>query len=377
MPAPGEWLKVGNLLRISGTTRATLTVCAVLALAACGKEEKAVAKPSLTVSVTTAATQPLARSVEASGTVSAWEEAPVGAETGGLTAIGVYVDEGSYVRQGQTLVKLNDSVLASQLRQQDAQVASARATLAQADAALGRARELRQKGYLSQAALDASIAQQGTAAAQLAAAQAGRAETATRRDQTNVRAPVGGLIISRSVVKGQIVQPGVELFRLVRDGRLELDAQIPEDQLALVRAGMPATVTAGEAGVSGGTVRVVTPEVDPQTRLGVARIALAAPRAFRPGMFAKGVIDVGAQAALTVPQTSVVFRDNKAGVFVIDATNHARFLAVKTGARAGDRVEIVSGLAPGQRVAVQGAGFLADGDLVRVAPAAAPAAARR
>ena len=355
---------VGRMIRVA------VAVCAVLALSACAKEEKAPPKPSLTVSVAPAVLMPLARKVEASGTVSAWEEAPVGAETGGLRAVAVMVDEGSFVRQGQTLVKLNDAVLASQLRQQDAMVASAKATLAQTNANLARARELRERGYLAQAALDARIAEQQTAAAQVASAEAGRSETATRLDQTNVRAPVGGLIISRSVVKGQIVQAGTELFRLVRDGRLELDAQIPETQLGLVRAGMPATVTAGEAGVAGGVVRVVTPEVDPQTRLGVARIAITGTQGFRPGMFAKGSIDVGAQPALTVPQAAVVFRDDKAGVFVIDNTNHARFRPVKTGARAGDRVEIVAGLAAGQRVAVQGAGFLGEGDLVRVAPAA-------
>ncbi len=341
---------------------------ALLALAACGEKEAPAQKPALTVSVTTAVMQPLARKVDASGTVTAWEEVPVAAETGGLTAVSVLVDEGAVARPGQTLVKLNDALLAAQLRQQDAQVASARATLAQADANLSRARELRSRGYLAQAGLDARVAEQGTAAAGLAAAQASRAETATRLDQTNIRAPVGGLIISRSVVKGQIVQPGTELFRLVRDGRLELDAQVPETQLGQVRAGMPAVVSASEAGSVAGTVRIVTPEVSADTRLGVARIALSSAQGFRPGMFATGSIDVGEQAALTVPQASVVFRDNKAGVFVIDQANHARFRPVKTGARSGQRVELLSGIEAGQRVAVQGAGFLAEGDLVRVVP---------
>jgi len=349
------------------SARTAAVVGAALVLAACGGKKEAAAppKPALTVTAAVVALQPLSRTVEASGTVAAWELVPVGAETGGLTAVGVYADEGSYVRQGQVLVKMNDSVLSSQLRQQEAAVSSARAQLAQANANLARARELRQKGYLAQAALDARVAEQQTAAAQVASAQAGRAETATRRGQTDVRAPVSGLIVSRSVVKGQIISPGTELFRLVRDGRLELNAQVPEQQIAMLRPGMPATVSA-EGIVTTGSVRIVTPQVDPQTRLGLARIALTG-SGLRPGMFARAAIQVGAQPALTVPQTAVVFRNDKSGVYVLDRGNHARFRPVSTGARVGDRVEVLTGLTAGERIVVQGAGFLAEGDLVRVA----------
>ena len=347
--------------------RAALVLGMALTLAACGgKTDEAPAKPALTVTAATVALQPLSRTVEASGTVAAWELVPVGAETGGLTAVAVYADEGAYVRQGQVLVKLNDAVLASQLRQQDAAVASARAQLAQANASLARARELRAKGYLAQAALDARIAEQQTAAANVEAAQAARAETATRRGQTAVRAPVSGQIVSRSVVKGQIVPAGSELFKLVRDGRLELNAQIPEQQIAMVRPGMPVSVT-GEGLVTTGTVRIVTPQIDPQTRVGLARISLAPGSGLKPGMFARAAIQAGAQPALTVPQTALVFRSDKSGVYVLDRAGHVRFKPVGTGTRMADRVEVLSGLAAGERVVVQGAGFLADGDLVRVA----------
>jgi RND family efflux transporter MFP subunit len=347
--------------------RAGLIAGLAAVLVACGgKTEETPAKPALTVTAAPVSSQPLARTVEASGTVAAWELVPIGAETGGLTAVGVYADEGSRVRQGQVLVKLNDAVLSSQLRQQDAAVASARAVLAQTNANLARARELREKGYLAQAALDARVAEQQTAAANLAAAQAGRAEIATRRGQTAVRAPVSGQIVSRSVVKGQIVPAGAELFKLVRDGRLELNAQVPEQQIAMVRPGMPATVT-GEGITTTGVVRIVTPQVDPQTRVGLARISLAGGSGLKPGMFARAAIQVGAQPALTVPQTALVFRSDKSGVYVLDRTSHVRFRPVRTGARAGDRVEVLSGLVAGERIVVQGAGFLADGDLVRVA----------
>lgn len=346
-----------------------LALVGVLPLAACGKEEAPKEKPALTVSVAVATPVSLPRRVDVSGTVTAWQEVVIGAETGGLVAVQVLVDEGDWVRQGQLLVKMNDTLLRAALRQQDAQVQSARATLAEADANLARAQELKQKGYLAQAALDQRLAAQRTAAANLSAAEAGRAQTAAQLDQTNIRAPVAGRITSRSVVKGQIVQPGTELFRLTREGRLELAGEVSEADLQRLRPGMPAAVTGDDGGQTSGTLRLVTPRVDAQTRVGLARVSLASPGEFRPGMFARASIDVGDQPALVTPQSAVVYRNGKAGVFVLDAAGAARFRPVTTGARVDSRVEITSGLREGERVVVGGAGFLADGDKVRVATA--------
>ena len=360
------------------TARAGLALAAVMTLAACGggekKDEKAQAPSRQTVTAATVALVDLPRIVTASGSVSAWEEVPVAAETGGLQAVGVYVDEGAFVRQGQILVKLNDSLLSAQLRQQDASVAAAQANAAREDAELARARELKERGFLSQASLDMAVAEQRSAEAQLVSARAGRAETATRLDQTNLRAPVAGRIISRSVTRGQIVQPGVELFRMVREGRLELDAQTPETDLPLIRPGQTAVITSDNAGTTTGRVRIVTPEVNPQTRLGVARITLNSGAGLRSGMFARADIDVGAQPVLTVPSASVVFREGKPGVYVIGPNGAVRFTPVKTGARSGGIVAVTEGLQAGQQVVVQGAGFLGEGDLVTIGRATAPAA---
>lgn len=355
----------------------------VLVLASCGgggeEKEKADAAQAATAgqSVTAAAVTltNLPRVVTASGSVSAWEEVPVGAETGGLVATGVFVDEGSYVRQGQPLVQLNDAVLRAQLRQQQAAVQTAEANLARDDAALARAQELKERGFLSQASLDTAQANQRASAAGVAQARAALSQTQTQLNQATVRAPVSGLVISRSVTRGQIVQPGTELFRVVRDGRLELDAQVPETELPLVRAGMPAAVFSDQAGETSGSVRIVTPEVNPQTRLGVARVALAGGSGLRPGMFARARIDVGEAPILTIPSDAVVFREGRAGVYVIGANSAVRFTPVVTGTRTGSLVAVESGLTAGQRVVVQGAGFLGEGDVVRVAAAAAPAQA--
>lgn len=348
-----------------------------IALAGCGDKKPKKAKPPVgaaaaqTVGVATVTSQAVPREINATGTISPWEEVVVGAETGGLSAVSVEAEEGQTVRAGQVLVKLNDTLLSAQLRQQDASVASARASLAEAEAALRRSRELQSKGYLSQASLDSSLARQQTASAQLAAAQAGRGETAARLAQTAIRAPVGGLISRRNVTKGQMVSTGAEVFRIVRDSRLELDAEIPETDLLLVKAGMPATIVSDRVGQVSGRVRLVTSEVNATTRLGVARVALSAMGGFRPGMFARTTIQAGDQAALTIPSASVLYRENRPGVFVVDAKRLVHFRRIAILATTADRIA-ATGLTAGETVVVEGAGFLGEGDAVRIGTATTP-----
>jgi len=367
-----------SLFRISAP--AGLAALCLLVTACGGGEasDKAAEAPGDRQSVTAATVTMtnLPRQVTASGSVSAWEEVPVGAETGGLVATGVYADEGTYVRQGQTLVQLNDTVLRAQLRQQQAGVQTAEANLARDEAALARAQELKERGFLSQASLDTAQANQRASAAGVASARASLSQTQAQLNQATVRAPVSGLIISRNVTRGQIVQAGAELFRMVRDGRLELDAQVPERELPSVRAGMSAVITSDQVGETSGTVRIVTSEVDPQTRLGIARVALASGNGLRPGMFARARIDVGQAPVLTVPSDAVVFREGRAGVYVIGPNNAVRFTPVTTGPRTGLLVAIKSGLTANQRVVVQGAGFLGEGDQVAVRAASPEASAR-
>ena len=360
--------------------RAGFIVAAVLSLAACGGDKKADSETqageggsSQTVTVATAALENLPRTVTASGTISAWEEVPVGAETGGLTATGVYVDEGTYVRQGQRLVQTNDALLRAQLRQRQAALETARANEARDQAALGRAQDLKERGYLSQASLDTVLANQRASSANVTAAEASLSETQTRLSQATIKAPVSGLVISRSVTRGQIISAGSELFRIVRDGRLELDAQVPETDLGAIRAGQSAVVSSDQVGETTGRVRIVTPEVNPQTRLGIARITVTG-GGFRPGMFARASIDVGTQPAVTVPTAAVLYRENRAGVFILDGEGRARFRPVAILTRGSERTA-VTGIEAGARIIVSGAGFLGEGDRVRVAPAPRPAAA--
>ncbi len=294
--------------------------------------------------------------VNGSGTVSAWQEAPVGAEVGGLTAVALLVDEGQSVTKGQALLKMNDVLLQAELKQ-------AQASANQSQKAYSRAKELYDKGYLSAAALDQAEASQQVTAAALATAQ-------TRLSQATIRAPIAGVISSRKAVLGQIIQPGAELFRIIRDGRIELNMEVVEGDLHLLKAGMPATVTSESTGSVAGSVRIVTPMVDPATRLGYARISVPWTSGLRPGMFATGRIDAGTQTVMTVPQNAVVYSGNTPGAYVVGTDNKAHMHKVVLGERLGKDVVIKDGLTPGDRVITTGAGFLNDGDTVKLTGAA-------
>tara|TARA_R110002012_G_scaffold306876_2_gene511970 strand:- start:88859 stop:89986 length:1128 start_codon:yes stop_codon:yes gene_type:complete len=352
--------------------RTGLALAATLALAACGGGEKKAEGPAAgqskasrqAVTAVIASIQNIDRVVTAAGTISAWEEVPVGAETGGLVATGVYVDEGSWVRQGQPLVQLNDALLRAQLNRQLAAVQTAQANASRDQAALDRALELKERGFLSQASLDTALANQRASDANLAAARASLSETRVRLAQATIRAPVAGQVISRSVTRGQIVGAGTELFRIVRDGRLELDAQIPETELALVRPGQTAVISSDQVSETTGRVRIVTPEVNPDNRLGVARITLVG-GGFHTGMFARARIQVGDQAAVTVPTASVLYRGNRAGVFILRDGNQTHFQPVTVLSRTAE-LSAVDGLQAGARVVVAGAGFLSEGDRVTI-----------
>lgn len=291
--------------------------------------------------------------ITGSGTVSAWQEVPVAAETGGLTAVALLVDEGAFVKQGQPLLKMNDVLLQAQFKQ-------AKASYDQAQKAYDRANTLFKQGYLSAAALDNAQASMLTTQAAMETAQ-------TQLSLATVRAPVSGIITKRSAVLGQVVSPGAELFRMVRDGRVELNMEVVETELALVRPNMAATVTSQSTGPVTGTVRIVTPQVDAATRLGYARISVPWDSGLRPGMFAQGSIDAGSQPALVIPQSAVAYAENKPGVYVIGPANKVAFRNVILGGQQGKDIIVRDGLTAGERIVTTGSGFLNNGDTVKLA----------
>jgi len=351
-----------------------------IALSACSGGHKAEGnKPAegalVEAAVAAEAVAPL--TVSGSGSIGAWQEAPIGAEVGGLTATAVLADEGQYVKAGQPLVTLNDAVLRAQLQQAQAGIQSARAQAVEAERAYQRYKELFDKGYASQSALDQKEATYKTALAQVATAEANTAQARTQLERAVVRAPVSGLITSRSAVTGQIVSAGSELFRIVRDNRIELNMEVVETELAALKAGMSARVT-NEAGQTiTGTVRVVTPMVDPKTRLGYARISLPADAGFKPGQFARAEINVGDQPVVVIPQKAVVYQQNTPVAFVVDASGKAQARKLITRERLGEGIVVADGVKTGEKVVTSGAGFLVDGDKVRLSNKAPAAGAEK
>lgn len=336
------------------------------------------AKPALTVTVTTPQRADLAVSVVANGSIAAWQEAIVGAETQGLRLAEVRVNVGDVVKRGQVLATFAAAVPQSDLAQARAAVAEAEATLAEATANARRARDLQASGALSEQQINQFLTAERTADARLQAQRALFNTSALRLSQTQVLAPDDGVISARQATMGAVVGAGQELFRLIRKGRLEWRAEVPASELARLAQGMAVQVTPSGGQPVVGTLRTVAPTVDAATRNGLVYVDLPQPGTARAGMFARGEFKVGATSAITLPQSAVLLRDGFSYVFVMGTDNTVRQLKVDVGRRVGERIEVVSGLEPAARVVASGGSFLGDGDTVRVvdAPPAVAAAGR-
>ena len=173
---------------------------------------------------------------------------------------------------------------------------------------------------------------------------------------------------------------GTELFRLIRQGRLEWRAELPASDIGRVRPGARVRVKGANGSEVVGKVRTVAPTVDAQSRTTLVYVdlppSLSSNAPLKAGMFAGGEFELGASKALTVPQQAIAVRDGFSYVFRLNPDSRVSQLKIATGRRLGERIEVVSGLAPETQIVVSGAGFLNDGDLVRNVPAqpAAPAA---
>jgi len=334
----------------------------------------AAAKAALTVTVVQPQPAQLAQVVSAGGSIAAWQEASVGAEANGWRLAEVRVNVGDRVRRGQVLATFAASLPQADLAQARAAVAEAEATLAEASANAQRARDLQATGALSAQQINQMLTAEGTARARLEAARAQAEVQRLRLAQTSVVAPDDGVISSRSATVGAVVPAGQELFRLIRQGRLEWRAEVAASDLARVVPGQAVRITPAGGSTLAGKVRMVAPTVDPATRNGLVYVDLPSPGSAKAGMFARGEFEVGSSGALTLPQSAVLLREGFAYVFRVGADNKVALTKVGVGRRSGDRIE-VSGLDAQARVVAMGAAFLGDGDVVRVVEAATAAAA--
>lgn len=332
----------------------------------------AAARPALTVGLTSPQTMDWPQVLPANGNVVAWQEAVIGPEIANYRITEIRVQVGDVVKKGQVLARIANDTVASELAEARAAVAELEASAGEAKANAERARELREKGFYSSQLNTQYQTALHTAQARLAAGQARLQSAQLKLDKTGVLAPDDGVISARTAAVGSLTQSGQELFRLIRGGRLEWRAEVPSADLARVKPGAAAVLTAPGGETVTGVVRAVAPSIDPQTRNGLVYVDLPASPAIRAGMFARGEFELGRAPALTLPQTAIVLREGFATLFRLEGEDRVAQTKVTLGRRKGDRVEIVSGLQPGMRVVESGAGFLADGDAVKIAPDAKP-----
>lgn len=371
-----------GLLAAAALALLALGAVALAVSAADGKAAATAApRPALTVTATVAQRSDIAVGLSASGNVAAWQETIVGAESNGLRLAEVRVNVGDVVRRGQVLARFAAELPRADVAQARAAIAEGEATLADAVANAQRARELKASGALSAQQINQFFTAERTAQARLEALRASAQVQQLRLAQTQVLAPDHGVISARSATVGAVVPAGMELFRLIRQGRLEWRAEVAASELAQLRAGQAVRVTADGAAPVAGRLRMVAPTVDAATRNGLVYVDLPQPGALKAGMFARGEFQTGRSSALTLPQSAVLLRDGFSYVFKLGADNKVSQAKVGVGRRVGERIEITAGLDAGTRVVASGAGFLADGDTVRVVdappavnPAAAPAA---
>lgn len=323
-------------------------------------------KPALTVKRVLPQTADWSQTLSGTGSIAAWQEAVIGAEIGGQRLAQLLVDVGDRVKKGQLLAKLSPGTLEADLAASRAALLEAEASAREAHQTAERVKTLQGSEALSPQAIDQALAADGAAQARVAAAKARVQADALRLSYTQVTAPDDGVISARLAVPGALVQPGQELFRLQRQGRLEWRAEVPGAELAQLRVGQLVRVQPSGAPPLEGRVRRVAPQIDPQTRNGLVYVDLKAAEPLRAGLFARGDFVLGESQALTLPQSAVLLRDGFSYVFRIDGSK-VRQQKVQVGRRQGDRVEVRAGLAAGAAVVESGVGFLADGDTVRVA----------
>lgn len=307
----------------------------------------------------------------AEGDIAPWQEASISADEGGLRITALKANVGDAVHQGQVLVEFDDAAVRQAEQGARASVAEAEAASVEAAASAQRARRLDGSGAFSQQEAERFYMAERSAMARLESARAALEAQRIRLAHTRLLAPDDGVVSSRAAVLGQVVQPGTELFRLVRQGRLEWRAEVTAEQLAqitpgqLVRMTLPAPDDQPATEIEG-RVRQLAPTIDPRTRRALVYVDLPAGTAARAGMYVRGRLQGGQRGALTIPRDALLMHDGLPHVMRLQEDDTVRLTRVETGRLAGDEMEITAGLEAGERIVLRGAAFLSDGDPVRV-----------
>ena len=385
-PLSRSLLTAGFLTLAAAGLLATATQAADAPKADAGKATAA-PKAALTVSLVQAKSSQLPVKLSANGSLAAWQEASVGAEASGLRVAELHAGVGDSVKRGQLLVTFASDSVQADVALARAALNEAQANAAEALANADRARSVQGTGAVSAQQINQYLTQEATAKARVESAKAQLDAQLLRLKQTQVLAPDNGVISARSVSVGAVVGAGAEMFKLIRQGRLEWRGEVTSAEFVRIRAGMGVMITSPGGVQAKGRVRMLAPTVDSSTRNGLVYVDLLGAvtpgqtlgAAFKPGMYARGEFELGSTGALTVPQTAVVIRDGFSYVYRVGADNRVSQLKVQTGRVVGEHIEIQSGVKPEDRLVASGGSFLSEGDTVKVVAApesAAPAATK-
>ncbi|WP_171982211.1 efflux RND transporter periplasmic adaptor subunit [Aquaspirillum sp. LM1] len=333
-------------------------------------------KPVLSVTVVRPQRQHWPVELAANGNIVPWHEAIISSDVAQLRLTQVLVDVGDRVKAGQVLATWDDIPVRHELAQAVAMQEQAQAVWAETAEQTRRAQAMRGSGAISEQHIAVLEYQLQAAKARVAAASSQVDSLRLRLYRTQVRAPDDGVISARSASMGVVATVGGELFRLLRQQRLQWRAELGASDLARLPFAAPVQVQLGDGVTLNGIISRLAPSIDPRTRQGWVYVDIPTHPAARAGMFAQGRFVLAQQPALTLPHQAVVMREAFSYVFELEALQRVILRKVQIGRRQSDRVEVLSGLSADAQVVASGAGFLNDGDTVRVLPSALPGQAR-
>lgn len=333
---------------------------------AAAPEEGRGAKQSPTVTVVVPGRQNVQRVVSATGNLAARREMPVGvAGEGGMVAA-VLVEPGQWVGAGQVLATIDRRVQAQQAASLNSQIAVAQADARIAQSELDRAQQLVARGFISKADMDRKTATRDAARARVNVARATYQQSVASNARLDIRAPAAGLVLERRVEPGQVVSAGSGiLFRLAKGGEIELLARLGEGDLARMSVGQRASITpVGSARSFDGQIWQVSPVIDPQTRQGIARVAVPYDKALRPGGFAAARIVSGTVDVPLLPESAVQSDAKGSFVYVVGKDNKVVRRNVTVGDINDQGVTVLDGLSGQEAVVLSAGAFLNPGETI-------------
>ena len=304
--------------------------------------------------------------VSATGVVQAWQQSIISAKVSGYDITGVYVNVGDVVHKGQILAKLNIDQLNTQLQEQVANVAQAQANLVKAQTEESQAQSLIKVGAISSQEELQYITTAKTAIATLNSEKAKLKLQQLDLSYAVIKAPDNGIISSSTATVGSVVQNGSELFRLIRDNRLEWQAEINPDSLSKIKIGQIANINDMDGHNIQGKVRQIAPSLQSTTKSGLVYVDLPIGTKIQQGTYVTGTINIGSVTALTIPESSVVNRDGYNYVMLVESNNTILQKKIELGDYVSNYVIVNSGVNSTDKIVVAGAEFLSNGDLVNV-----------